>query len=424
MATPLERQNGFTATGEDKATHMRARITDEFIGKFPRPERGQVIVMDDLLPEFGVRFTPRITSFIAEPRTSEGKRVRETLAGARRWPQVLANEGRDLCRKHLVEVLGAAAQGDELPLRLAMRAWYERQIQLDVWRPRYADKVHQIITCYIEGEPGPRVTLTQAALAAISHLGKLPVAGVKRADLMRLVHAIKPATGGEVMAIISSFYGMMLEEGIECPNPARNRLKVTGGRRVRNRRLTDAEFLKLYRTIERDGDPATGAFLLLALTGCRRREITQLRWSEVDLDAATITLPPERRKTGKRDPEPFVIHLHPTAVALLRRQPVLEGNWHVFWGRRDKRPFDFPGSTLARLKAAGVQNVRLHDLRRYVRSGMAKLGITQMVAELCLGHSAKEGLVKVYDGHDYGPEQRAAWLKWGDYIVGLIGATT
>src|ERR1019366_9625560 len=139
---------------------MRARITDEFIRKFPRPDSGQVIVPDDLLAEFAVRFTPKVTSFVLEYRTPEGKRPRETLGGSRRWPQILAIEGRDLCRKRLVELLGVAAQGNEVPLRLAMRAWYERQMQLGVWRPRYADKVDQIVSCYFEGEPGARVKLS------------------------------------------------------------------------------------------------------------------------------------------------------------------------------------------------------------------------------------------------------------------------
>jgi integrase len=95
---------------------------------------------------------------------------------------------------------------------------------------------------------------------------------------------------------------------------------------VRSRSLNEAEFLMLWRALEVEGDPALGAFAMLAFTGCRRREITQLRWSEVDLEAATITLPPERRKTGKRDPEPFVINLaSDTLLPSCSRQPQPRG---------------------------------------------------------------------------------------------------
>jgi integrase len=142
-----------------------------------------------------------------------------------------------------------------------------------------------------------------------------------------------------------------------------------------------------------------------------------MRWDELDLDARTWTLPPERRKTGGSDPEPFVIALAPQALAAIKRQPRLEGSPFVFWGRRDRSQFDFQNALLDRVKkAAGIPNWRLQDLRRTARTGMATLGVSQVVAELCLGHNAKPGLVGVYDRHDYAPEMKAAWLKWARHV--------
>jgi hypothetical protein len=65
-------------------------------------------------------------------------------------------------------------------------------------------------------------------------------------------------------------------------------------------------------------------------------------------------LPPERRKTGNRDPAPFVIHLHPHLLAMLREQPVLQGSPFVFWGRRDQRPFEFHHALMMRLRALDI----------------------------------------------------------------------
>ena len=205
-------------------------------------------------------------------------------------------------------------------------------------------------------------------------------------------------------------------------NPARNRLRVTGGRRIRQRRLTDKELLKLWRAFEAEGDPAFGAFQLLVLTGARRREVTGMRWDELDLDARTWTLPPERRKTGKRDPTPFVITLAPQAVAAIRRQPRLENSPFVFWGRRDRTAFDFQHATMDRVEAtAAVKDWRLHDLRRTMRSGLAALGVSQVVAELTLGHrTVLTGIVGTYDAHDYADEKRAAWLKWARHVAKLV----
>jgi hypothetical protein len=50
---------------------------------------------------------------------------------------------------------------------------------------------------------------------------------------------------------------------------------------------------------------------------------------------------------------------------------------------------------------------------------MARLGISQAVAEQCLGHLAG-GLVAVYDQHSYEAEKRDAWLRWGDYLRSLL----
>src|SRR5205807_3570237 len=150
----------------------------------------------------------------------------------------------------------------------------------------------------------------------IEALGHKPVGSVTRSDVLQVVDGIKRGAADQFMAVLSCFYNDAFDRGVEIPNPARNRLRVTGGRRVRTRTLTEQEFVTIWRAFEAEGDPAFGAFALLAFTGARRREATQARWSEINLEAATWTLPPERRKTGRRDPVPFEIHLHPYLVAM------------------------------------------------------------------------------------------------------------
>jgi integrase len=392
------------------------RLTDDLIRKRKRPASGQQFDWDDLLAGFGVRYTPTKASYVVTWREPGGKRPRETLRSARIGSVTVA-QARDLARKRLAEVIGNPEQGASVPLRLAMRTWFDRQTELQAWRPRYRSKVDALIATYVEGEARERVHLTPAARTAVAELGDKPVAAVTRTDVLRVADAIKPGAAEQFMAILSSYFNSAYEREIVTGNPARNRLRVTGGRRVRSRKLSDAEFLALWQAFKTEGDPALAAFELLAYTGARRREITQMRWTEVDLDAATLTLPPERRKTGRRDPEPFVINLHASALAAIKRQPVLEDSPFVFWGRRDQAPFDFQHSVMNRVKPI-VPDWRFHDLRRYMRSGLARLGISQTVAEQCLGHIAG-GLVGVYDQHSYEAEKAAAWLKWGEYLTQL-----
>lgn len=394
------------------------RLTDEAIRRAKRPTKGQALLWDDLVSGFGVRLTPNRASFVVQWRAPNGTKPRESLRP--RWPQLSAVPARDLARKRLAEVLAYAESAESRELRVVVREWFERKTETAAWRPRYRSKVDALIRHYIEGEESPYVKLAAGTRKAIEELGHRPVGKVTRTDVVRVADGIKRGAAEQFMAVLSSFFNDMLDRGVEISNPARNRLRLLGGRRVRHRTLTDAEILKLWRALEGEGDPALACFATLAFTGTRRREATQMRHVELDLEAATWTLPPERRKTGQRDPHPFAIYLHPHVIEVLRRQPILEGSPFVFWGRRDQRPFEFHHALMKRLRALGIEDWRLHDVRRYVRSGMARLGVSQMVAELCLGHTAKPGLVAVYDAHSYESEKRAAWQRWGEYLHTLV----
>ena len=55
---------------------------------------------------------------------------------------------------------------------------------------------------------------------------------------------------------------------------------------------------------------------------------------------------------------------------------------------------------------------RLHDLRRTARTGLAELGIPQIVAEKVLNHAERNVLVRTYDRHEYADEKRDALERW------------
>jgi integrase len=67
---------------------------------------------------------------------------------------------------------------------------------------------------------------------------------------------------------------------------------------------------------------------------------------------------------------------------------------------------------------AGLLNVRLHDLRRTLRTGLAELGVSFEVAERVLNH-AMPGLHAVYNRHNYLAEKRAALTLWAEHVLAL-----
>lgn len=119
---------------------------------------------------------------------------------------------------------------------------------------------------------------------------------------------------------------------------------------------------------------------LLMMTGCRKGEIVNLRWSEADGDALVLA----DSKTGPRK-----VPLNPQARAILDRQPRGESPW-VF--PSDRRP-DRPCSDSVRLwhrvrREAGIEDVRLHDLRHNYASHAVMDGVPVPVVSRLPGHSS------------------------------------
>lgn len=67
----------------------------------------------------------------------------------------------------------------------------------------------------------------------------------------------------------------------------------------------------------------------------------------------------------------------------------------------------------------------LHDIRRTVASGMARLGINLPTIEKVLNHVSGSfgGIVAVYQRHTFAPEKRDALEWWGWHIDQLVGGT-
>ena len=126
---------------------------------------------------------------------------------------------------------------------------------------------------------------------------------------------------------------------------------------------------------------AAAAIRLLMLTGCRCGEILDLRWEDVHLAASELRL--RDSKTGPR-----AVPLSPAAARVLAELPRVAGNPWVIVGRK-------PGGRLSqityhwhRVRArAGLEDVRVHDLRHSFASRALALGESLTMIGRLLGHS-------------------------------------
>ncbi|WP_279387966.1 tyrosine-type recombinase/integrase [Thiobaca trueperi] len=83
--------------------------------------------------------------------------------------------------------------------------------------------------------------------------------------------------------------------------------------------------------------------------------------------------------------------LNPAALALLREQPRLEGNPYVFPGRVAGQALNNPIKGFQRiLTAAGIENLRIHDLRHSFASLAVNAGATLYQVQHLLGHASPQ----------------------------------
>jgi integrase len=270
------------------------------------------------------------------------------------------------------------------------------------------------------------------------------LSAIKRADVHDLLDKIvdrgTPIAANRTLAALRRMCSWAVERGIVDASPC-EKVRAPASETTRDRVLTDDEIRGARGAFDGAGWPFGPLAQLLLLTGQRLREVGEAKWSEIDLEAKTWTIPKERAKNG-------VAHEVPLSEAALR---ILRSLPHVETGRR---PAAFIFTTNGRTAVSGFSRAKagfdkailaatrkaaldrgddpdkveapahwtLHDLRRTAASGMAGLGIAPHVVEAALNHKSGsiKGVAAVYNRYSYSAEKRAALEAWGRYLDALI----
>jgi integrase len=230
-----------------------------------------------------------------------------------------------------------------------------------------------------------------------------------------------PSAANRVRASLSAYFMWLAREGHVDANPvAFTNKAIEGG--ARGHVPDDAELRAIWRALK-PGDQYSTIVKLLLLTGARRDEIGSLRWSEVNLVDATITLPSPRTKNKQE----HIIPLSAPALTLLAAQPRridADGTDrdHVFGNGADRGYQGWSKSKAELDTASGVTGWVLHDFRRVLSTALHdRFGVLPHVVEALLGHISghKAGVAGVYNKAAYLPERQRALICWGEYIMEL-----
>lgn len=162
----------------------------------------------------------------------------------------------------------------------------------------------------------------------------------------------------------------------------------------RERWLAAEELPAFFQAVAEETNPDIRDFVLLSLlTGARKGNVLSMCWEEVDLARAVWAIPGVKFKTGK----PLVIPLAPQALDLLQGRKATYGNagqgWtqsgYVFPSHGSTGHMVEPKAGWARiLKRAGIENLRLHDLRHTLASWQVSLGVSLAITGRALGHNS------------------------------------
>jgi integrase len=274
-------------------------------------------------------------------------------------------------------------------------------------------------------------------------LGVTKADKVTRAQVARLHGKLKatPFQANRVLAVIGSMYAFAGRSGVvpEGMNPARRIEQFKEYRRERF--LTGGELERLgsaIREAETKGIPwdvherkpkakhlpkaknrftkigpfAAAAIRLLLFTGCRLREILHLKWEQVDLERGLLFLADS--KTGRK-----TVILNAPALAVLAGLDRL-GPYVVPGDDPDKPRADLKRPWQAVAKRAGLDGVRLHDLRHTYASFGAGGGLSLPIIGKLLGHT-QASTTQRYAHLDADPLRRASETIGGRIAAALEG---
>lgn len=302
----------------------------------------------------------------------------------------------------------------------------ENYISRKVSRQRQADYVTRIIRNVL-----------------IAAWGDKPVTEITRRDVVKLVEEVAdrpaPVYASACFGVARTMFGWLVDRGIyglETNVCASIRISNLLGKikKERQRRFSDDELVAFWKATARLGYPWRDLFRLLLLTGTRRSEMAEARWSEFTLDKARFEVPPERFKSEYG----HLVPLSEDARQVLAGLPRFKRGDYLFsfnFGVSPPKKFAHAKKcldgymeryllALARLRGDDIVKISLapwviHDLRHTVRTRLAALRVDYTVAEMCVGH-AKKGLQRVYDHHSYEDEMRQAFELWATELRCIV----
>lgn len=226
--------------------------------------------------------------------------------------------------------------------------------------------------------------------------GKLRLDQITQQDIAKwlaekLASGLAPATIEKIRVTFNRSFELAAKWGI--PGGQINPVKHVPRRRFNNAReryLTADQAKRLHQAVEASTNPQLKFIVgLLLLTGARKSELLHAQWCNVDLERRAWYIPDT--KTGK----PRHVPLAQAAIDLIERLPKWERCPWLLPNPDTRKPFNSIKRAWDTARTeAGLQGLRLHDLRHSAASFMINAGIDLFAVGRILGHADHQSTMR------------------------------
>lgn len=264
-----------------------------------------------------------------------------------------------------------------------------------------------------------------------SRWGELPAGAIKERDARKFVADVRKGNAADqeegklrngAAAELRKWGSMLFEWGRQSGRVRSNPFREVPAPKlaVRQRFLAMEEARAVWAACEELPYPWREAIKLLMLTGSRESEICGAQRTEFDAQAGTLLIPPDRYKSERS----FLIPLSAESKAIIETLPRFnDGNFMLSTtnGRKPiagvaRKTLNLLHGKAEKILGRPMARFALHDLRRTVRTHLPRLGVSEVVAELVLGHALK-GLQARYNVYSYEVEKRHALERWATELL-------
>lgn len=261
------------------------------------------------------------------------------------------------------------------------------------------------------------------------HIGDLPAAQIRAADLVKMVRAIdgeglhETARRAYALAARALRYGVA--HGLIQRNPAADVALadfVAPAKVQHYSSITDPKAIGgLLRAVDGyEGSPAVRlALRFAALVFVRPGELRHAEWREFDFAAAAEwRIPGPKMKMG----EQHIVPLSRQAIATLEAlKPLTGGGRYLFPSERTaERPMS-ENTVNAALRRLGYSKTEMtgHGFRSMASTRLHELGFNHQVIEAQLAHAERNKVAAAYNFAEYLPERRSMMQAWADHLDAL-----